>query len=50
MPEGEVIPPRICPNCSTPNNPGRRFCMKCGTALIEPPPEPEAKNPWWRRP
>jgi hypothetical protein len=24
--------------------------MKCGTALIEAEPEPEAKNPWWKGP
>jgi uncharacterized OB-fold protein len=49
MPEGEVVPPRICPNCGTANNPTRRFCMKCGTSLVEAPTPPPTKGPWWRR-
>jgi len=31
----------ICPNCSTQNNPGSKFCMSCGTVLSQDtPPEP----------
>lgn len=25
--------PVICPNCHTPNEPGDKFCMQCGTSL-----------------
>ena len=30
--------PVICSNCQTPNEPGDKFCMQCGTSL-EPKPE-----------
>ena len=40
-----------CPACRHANNPERRFCSRCGTALhtaarVVPP---ETRQPWWRR-
>ncbi|WP_344415269.1 zinc ribbon domain-containing protein [Amycolatopsis minnesotensis] len=39
---------RPCPNCGTPNAPGRRFCRRCGAVLDEVKTEAE-RVPWWRR-
>jgi hypothetical protein len=34
-PEPAATDVRICLNCGTPNNPARRFCLKCGKPLPE---------------
>ncbi|WP_158887979.1 NADase-type glycan-binding domain-containing protein [Amycolatopsis anabasis] len=39
---------RPCPNCGTPNAPGRRFCRRCGAVLNETKVE-APRVPWWRR-
>ncbi|MFD9960304.1 NADase-type glycan-binding domain-containing protein [Amycolatopsis sp. NPDC058986] len=39
---------RPCPNCGTPNAPGRRFCRRCGAVLGETAVEVR-RIPWWRR-
>ena len=33
-----------CPTCGTPNEPGRKFCGECGTALVQPCPNCGASN------
>ncbi|HEY6057321.1 MAG TPA: hypothetical protein VIV06_04775 [Candidatus Limnocylindrales bacterium] len=39
--EPEPVPGAvICPTCSTPNEPGRTFCVKCGARLDLPAPVP----------
>lgn len=41
-----------CPTCQHGNDPGRRFCSRCGTALHTPDqgvPPPARRAPWWRR-
>ena len=35
----------ICPQCSTLNEPGRKFCMECGTRLASGCPKCGAQNP-----
>src|SRR5215213_9172492 len=35
----------ICPQCSTLNEQGRRFCMECGTRLASGCPNCGAQNP-----
>jgi hypothetical protein len=38
----------ICPVCSTPNDPARTFCRRCGHVFAAPVIAPKAP-PWWRR-
>jgi len=39
-----------CIECQEPNEPTRRFCVRCG-AWLEPPPVVEiVRIPWWKRP
>ena len=35
---------KVCPQCNTYNNPGTKFCVKCGTGLTRPCPECEAES------
>ena len=35
----------ICPNCSTANEAGRKFCLECGTPLNTGCPNCGAQNP-----
>ena len=37
----------FCGQCGQPNNPGRRFCRKCGSVLAEQ--VAVARLPWWKR-
>jgi hypothetical protein len=58
VPEPEPAAPQIrCPRCGVATEPDRRFCAKCGLALVGPrvhdagpggPPPPERLS-WWRR-
>jgi hypothetical protein len=52
-PQGETRIARpgdlICSNCNEPNDPIRRFCRRCGTALAAAVTPGVARRPWWRR-
>lgn len=37
----------VCGQCGTGNDPGRKFCRKCGNSLAEA--APAAKLPWYKR-
>ncbi|WP_341716257.1 hypothetical protein QQG74_19825 [Micromonospora sp. FIMYZ51] len=40
-----------CPNsaCGALNDPGRRFCLRCGTSLVVAAATTERKRTWWQR-
>ena len=40
---------RVCGNCGEANDPGRKFCRRCGTSLVEAKVVAAASLPWWKR-
>jgi hypothetical protein len=52
-PQGETRIARpgdlICSNCNEPNDPIRRFCRRCGSAVAAAVTPVVARRPWWRR-
>lgn len=39
----------FCGTCAEPNDPGRRFCRRCGASLVEAVVVATKPLPWWRR-